>query len=159
MLEPITVETTVNADRDAAFTAFVANIADWWPMAPFSMSQGLLHFEPKLGGLITETSATGDRFVWGHVTAWDRPHGLDLAWYVGGTVETATQIAVTFADAGDQRTAVTLVQLGWEALGDDAAAIRDRNDGGWRAILGDHYVAFIDAQRTTPSQQKDLTDV
>jgi hypothetical protein len=159
MLDPITVEVTVNTDRDAAFMAFVANICDWWPMAPFSMSQGMLHFEQKLGGLIVETSSAGEKFVWGHVTAWDKPNGLELAWYVGSTADTATQIVVTFAAVEEKLTLVTLVQSGWEALGDNAAEIRQRNNGGWRSIVGEHFVAFVDAEHIETLNEVEPTDV
>lgn len=143
MLEPIIVETTVDTAGDAAFDAFVQRINDWWPMDPFSMSQGSLMMEPVLGGQIIETSARGERFVWGHVTAIDKPYRIELAWYVGSTVDTATHISVTFNPNEDRKTTVRLVQSGWEALGDKAAQIRSQNDGGWRQILGTCFADFV----------------
>ncbi|MEM7718716.1 MAG: SRPBCC domain-containing protein [Pseudomonadota bacterium] len=142
-LEPIVVEITLETTGTAAFDAFVHRINDWWPMDPFSMSQGLLSFEPILGGQIVETSAKGERFVWGHVTAIEKPKRIEIAWYVGSTVDTATQIAVTFDTGEDGTTTVRLVQSGWEALGDKAAQIRPRNDSGWRQILGTSFTEFI----------------
>lgn len=146
MLEPVIVETTVDTGDEAAFDAFVLRINDWWPMDPFSMSKGTLSMDPILGGQIIETSADGKCFVWGHVTAIEKPHRIELAWYVGSTVETATQISVTFDPFGEDRTVVRLVQSGWEALGDKAAQIRTQNDGGWRQILGTCYANFVSNQ-------------
>jgi uncharacterized protein YndB with AHSA1/START domain len=151
MLEPIIVETSVEASLDEAFDTFVAGISDWWPMDPFSLSQGILHLEPTLGGKIVEISKTGERFVWGHVTAMEKPYSIELAWYVGSTVETATQINVTFAPGDRGKTIVRLVQSGWEALGDQAAQIRTRNDGGWRHILGKCFFDYVtDKPKDTP---------
>jgi uncharacterized protein YndB with AHSA1/START domain len=146
MLDPIIVETVVNTTGEAAFDAFVMRINEWWPMDPFSMSEGTLSMQAALGGQIIETSATGERFVWGHVTAFDKPQRIELAWYVGSTVETATQISVTFDPDEDGKTTVRLVQSGWEALGDKAAQIRLRYDGGWRQILGTCFADFVSNQ-------------
>ena len=142
MHEPIQLDVTVPVAPEQAFDAFVLRINDWWPMASYSFRKGTVAMEPKLGGFITETGPDGDSFTWGHVTRWDRPELLELAWYVGRTVETATQVTVTFQRDGDA-TRITLVQSGWEALGDAAAEMRTRNIAGWRSILGDHFVDFI----------------
>lgn len=146
MLEPITVEVTVNVSRDEAFEAFVTNIGDWWPMATHSMSKGIVGLEQKLGGLIIETSAGGEEFVWGHITAWNRPRHIELAWYVGATAETATQIAIDFEAIDDTQTMVTLAHAGWEALGDKAADTRSQYDSGWRSILLNTYAPFAQNQ-------------
>jgi len=147
MLDPIVVEITVETTGDVAFDAFVMRINDWWPMDPFSMSQGALSLQPTLGGQIIETSPDGENFVWGHVTAIDKPQRIELAWYVGSTVETATQIMVTFdPDEDGSTTVVRLVQSGWEALGGKAAQIRTQNDGGWRQILGTCFCNFVSNQ-------------
>ena len=143
MLDPIIVETTVGAPPTVAFDAFVKRINDWWPMDPFSMSQGALTLDPVVGGLIVETSSDGEKFVWGHVTALEKPDHIELAWYVGSTVDTATKISVTFVPVESGRTMVQLVQSGWEALGDKAAQIRTQNDGGWRQILGACFADFV----------------
>ena len=147
MLEPIVVNLRVNAPPARAFSLFVSRIEAWWPMRPFSMATGLLMMEPGLGGRIIETAADGEEFVWGHVTAWTEPDHLQIAWYVGRTVETATQIDVAFAAGPGNTTDIALTQSGWEALGDAAAEMRDRNDAGWRTILGDHFAPFVDSQQ------------
>lgn len=143
MLEPIVIETTVDATPDVAFDAFVARINDWWPMTSYSLSKGVLSLNPTLGGQITETSADGKQFVWGHVTDIRKPEKIELAWYVGSTAETATQISVTFLPESGGKTKVRLVQFGWEALGAKAMQIRTQNDGGWRQILGACYADFV----------------
>jgi len=143
MLEPLVVETTVDTPIDAAFDAFVLNIDAWWPMDPFSMSKGLLSLDPTIGGAVVETAADGTRFVWGHVTAFEKPTLGELAWHVGSTVDTATQIRVTCYALEDGTTQVRLVQSGWEALGDKAAQIRGQNEGGWRTILGTHFAQYV----------------
>lgn len=150
MLEPIIVETEVPLGRAQAFDAFVLGIQDWWPMDPFSLSRGLLVLEPALGGRIIEVAPNGDRAVWGHVTIFEKPNRIALAWYVGSTVETATQISVTFQEEDPGCTTVRLVQSGWEALGDKAAQIRTQNDGGWRQILGTHFSGFAIAYQKEP---------
>ncbi|ASP33360.1 SRPBCC domain-containing protein [Labrenzia sp. VG12] len=142
MLDPVIVETTVEAPQDAAFEAFVGKIGEWWPMDPFSMSRGIVSMEPVPGGQIIEISPDGERFVWGHVTDIERPQRIELAWYVGRTVEAATKISVSFEPNGDDTTSIRLVHSGWEALADEAAQIRERYSGGWCQVLQIHFAEF-----------------
>ena len=152
MLDPITTETTVDTTQDKAFDAVVRRIDAWWPMDPFSMAHGHVTIEPKLGGQSIETAADGARFVWGHVTAFDPPRAIGLAWYVGRTVDQGTHIAVTFDADDDGKTCVRLVHSAWEALGDEAAEVRTRYRDGWQLVLGTAFAGYIAQERTAGTQ-------
>ena len=149
MIEPIKVTVVVNATPDVAFDAFVNDFGTWWPMAPFSMSEGTLTFDAGQGGQIVETAADGTRHVWGHVTVWQPGKTLAVLWYVGSTPDKATRVTVEFEQTDDRRTGVTLTQDGWEALGDQALSVRDRNDAGWQTILGAHFVPHANTMEGT----------
>jgi len=63
MIAPVEVVVVLNTDQTSAFTAFVENVNDWWPVESFSIAKGVVSIEPVLGGKITETSADGTDHV------------------------------------------------------------------------------------------------
>ncbi len=90
--------------------------------------------EPRSGGAIFETDAGGATYGWGSLTSWEPPHRLVIKWHPYGESHTAQEVEVRFIDRG----AFTLVELehrNWEPLGDEAAEIRGRYEGGWPNVL------------------------
>ena len=55
-------------------------------------------------------------------------------------------LSVNAGDAEFFRALAGMALPEW-ALGDAAAEMRDRNDAGWRTILGDHFAPFVDSQQ------------
>lgn len=147
MLDPVTVVVVLNTPQAAAFDTFVAKINDWWPVKSFSIAQGTVAVDPRLGGKITETAPDGTLYIWGTVTRWDVPNHLSITWSVGEAA-TGTAITVDFAPTDDGRTGVTLVHTGWEALGDKAVTTRENYQMGWDRILGEAYAKY--ARATCP---------
>ena len=92
------------------------------------------------GGRIYERTSAGEQHEWGEVTVWEPPRRLSYLWHIGRTRETATEVDITFVDEGATRTRVEIEHSGWEALGDEADAWRDKNRGGWDALLP-HFAA------------------
>ncbi|MFK7887838.1 MAG: SRPBCC domain-containing protein [Gammaproteobacteria bacterium] len=141
MIEPVKVMVTLDISPDKAFEAFVEQVDHWWPVETHSISGGTVAIEPSLNGKIIETAADGATHQWGHVTAWDAPHHLEISWYVGGA-PVATTIRVDFAATDNGRTQVALVHSGWDALGEDGITKRDNYQHGWQDILGARYASF-----------------
>ncbi|KNG93478.1 SRPBCC domain-containing protein [Pseudaestuariivita atlantica] len=143
MLDPVRVETVVDATPEQAFDAFTRHMAAWWPLDTHSMSAGRLKSPARTvtvalheGGEIVEVDAEGGRHVWGVIRTWAPPEQLAFSWFVGRTPKEATHVTVHFAPTDDGRCAVTLVHDNWEALGYQAGSIRDGYVSGWGAILG-----------------------
>jgi hypothetical protein len=68
------------------------------------------------------------------VLAWEPPRRLAYLWHLGTDRGRATEVDISFTgDAG--ATTVTIVHRGWERLGADASAWRQRNLGGWSGLL------------------------
>lgn len=151
MFDPITVTVVLDTTPRAAFDAFVDRFDAWWPKDPFSLGAGHLELEPGQGGRILEHVGADDH-VWGHVTRWEPPGLIELAWYVGRAPDQATHVQVTFQPTDDGRTGLTLVQSNWEVLGDEAGPMRDRNHAGWTTILKDGFAPFVARTCPPPSQ-------
>ena len=156
MLDPVTVVVVINTTKAAAFDAFVAQIGDWWPIKSFSLAEGKVSMDAKLGGKIVEKAADGTEHVWGAITRFDVPNHISISWSVGKEA-TATDITVDFEDTDDGRTGVTLVHTGWEALGDEAATKRENYRMGWERILDESYAKF--ARATCPPPTPKATNV
>ncbi|HEY4791796.1 MAG TPA: hypothetical protein VIJ05_10780, partial [Actinomycetes bacterium] len=64
-------------------------------------------------------------------------HRLADLWHLGTDRSRATEVDISFT-GGDAGTTVTIVHRGWERLGADGPAWRQRNLGGWSGLLP-HY--------------------
>ena len=60
-----------------------------------------------------------------------------LLWHLGTDRSRATEVDISFTGHA-AATTVTIVHRGWERLGPDGPAWRDRNLGGWSGLLP-HY--------------------
>ncbi|OJX70112.1 MAG: hypothetical protein BGO95_03605 [Micrococcales bacterium 73-13] len=130
-IPPIRREVLVEAGPDVAFAVFTEEIGAWWPLARLGVHHdGTVAFA---GGRIVELSAAGEEAVWGSVTAWAPPRTLAFTWHPGSAAESASRVTVTFEPQGE-RTLVTLVQEGWEALEAPDAA-REEYGRGWPGVL------------------------
>src|SRR5436190_1099479 len=82
--------------------------------------------------------------VWGEVTVWEPPRRIGYLWHIRRDRDEATDVELTFADAGDGTTRLDIVQSGWERLGDEASTWRESNTGGWQAMIP-NFVAAAEA--------------
>jgi uncharacterized protein YndB with AHSA1/START domain len=137
-IAPVRKSITVPWTPEAAFRRFTAGIAEWWPLATYSVSESAeagVAIEGRTGGRIVETAPDGAEHLWGTVTAWDPPRRVAFTWHPGRPADTRQEVAVTFHPAGEG-TRVDLVHTGWEHLGEKAAEMRAGYDGGWDLVLG-----------------------
>jgi uncharacterized protein YndB with AHSA1/START domain len=84
-----------------------------------------------------ERTPEGAEHDWGEVLAWDPPNRLAYLWHLGTDRDRATEVDISFT-GGASATTVTITHRGWERLGADAPAWRQRNLGGWSGLLP-HY--------------------
>ncbi len=146
MLPPIVKTIHVPVDPVEAFCVFTEQMGQWWPVASHSLSAGSgevpkeIMVEPKVGGQVIETCADGKKRPWARVTAWQPGEKFAVRWHVGRDEDEATDVTVAFARVmgGCQ---VTLTHAGWEAMGDNAAAMRDGYLTGWDLVLVDQFGA------------------
>lgn len=146
MTTPLRLSFDVACAPQHAFSVWTSKIATWWPRDhTVSGNPEDVVFEREAGGRIYERTAAGERYEWGEVTVWEPPRRLAYLWHIGRDRDAATQVAITFADAtaDGARTRVEIEHTGWEVLGDEADAWRDKNRGGWDALLP-HFVAAVE---------------
>jgi hypothetical protein len=143
MTAPLRISFDVDCPSDHAFSVWTSQIGTWWPPDhTVSGDPAEVVLESGPGGRIYERTAAGDRHDWGEVTVWDPPRRLSYLWHIGRERAAATEVAITFVDEGGTRTRVEIEHTGWEALGDDADAWRDKNRGGWDGLLS-HFATAV----------------
>jgi uncharacterized protein YndB with AHSA1/START domain len=139
ILPPLELDLVVPLPPERAFALF-ADLDAWWPKARFSVFEddaASCAIEPAVGGAVYEISRAGERSEWGRVVAWEPPRRFAMTWHPGRARSEAQQVEVVFHESGGG-TRVVLRHFGWEALGDDAAALRERYAHGWIAVI-DQY--------------------
>jgi uncharacterized protein YndB with AHSA1/START domain len=135
--EPIRIEFEVACSPAHAFDTWASKTSMWWPRShSMSSAPGLVvTFESRPGGRIYERTPDGTEHDWGEVLAWEPPRRLAYLWHLGTDRSRATEVDISFTGGGDAGTTVTIVHRGWERLGADGPAWRQRNLGGWSGLL------------------------
>ncbi len=141
MTTPLRISIDVDCPPEHAFSVWTTRIGSWWPRDhTVSGDPEEVVIESGPGGRIYERTSEGEQHEWGEVTVWEPPRRLSYLWHIGRTRETATEVDITFVGESATRTRVEIEHSGWEALGDEADAWRDKNRGGWDALLP-HFTA------------------
>ena len=145
-IDPLRLEYRIACSPAHAFAVWTTRLTTWWP--PGHSASGdpgtVVTLEPRLGGRIYERTSDGTEIDWGEITGWDPPRGLRYVWHIRRDRADATDVELTFADAGDGTTRLEIVHSGWERLGAEAQAWRDANTDGWEALLP-RFVAAAEA--------------
>ena len=147
MIEPIRLAFEVDAPPAHAFEVWTARIGQWWPSDhTVSGEAGLsVVLEPRPGGRIFERTTGGIEHEWGEVTVWEPPSRFVYLWHLRRDRADATEVEIRFLPRGDATTLVEIEHRGWEALGVEGEAWRDRNHGGWATLLP-HFIAAAEAR-------------
>ncbi|HEY7708258.1 MAG TPA: SRPBCC domain-containing protein [Gaiellaceae bacterium] len=143
-LAPITKTISVDASLETAFETFTRGVRSWWPTATHSIYEDKVQdvtFDERVGGLLYETSTSGEKADWADVLAWEPPNRLVLRWRVNPE-RGPTEVEVRFTADGD-RTRVDLEHRGWDEIGD--AEGRAGYEPGWDYVLG-HYVESFESE-------------
>ena len=146
MIDPIRLSFDVDCALDHAFETWTARIDTWWPLDhTVSAEDGLaVTLETRPGGRIFERTPGGLEHEWGEVTIWEPPTRFGYLWHLRRDRADATEVEIRFIDRGDGGTRVEIVHTGWERLGTDGQAWRDRNQGGWATLLP-HFIGAATA--------------
>ena len=113
--------------------------------------------EPRPGGAIYDRGVDGTTCQWGRVVTFDPPDRLVFTWDIGpdwqvtSDLSRTSEVEVTFAPDGDQRTRVVLVHRHIDRHGDGWESLRDGLDApdGWPVYL-DRYAALTEQADGTP---------
>ena len=137
MIEPIRLAFDVDCSPEHAFAVWTADIDRWWPADHTVTGTDDLRvvLEPRVGGRIFERTTDGVEHDWGEVTAWEPPGRLVYLWHLRRDRADATEVEIRFLAVDGARTRVEIEHRGWEALGAEGEAWRDRNHGGWATLL------------------------
>jgi hypothetical protein len=151
-IAPVVRSVTVRLAPRDAFELFTREIGLWWPFAGHSCggeSSVDVHFEPRVGGAVTELGKAGERWPWGTLSEWDPPRAFAMSWHPGLPTDGATRLRVTFTARGGE-TEVRVVHDGWAARGRDAQVKRDQYDQGWPQTLAAFGAAAAARSAGTP---------
>jgi uncharacterized protein YndB with AHSA1/START domain len=143
----VLVSLRVAATPQRAFDVFVREIGAWWrPSTLFRFTPGppgVLAFEPRLGGRLTETLPDGEVFEIGRITVWEPAARLCFGWRQASFAPAEmTHVEVRFEPL-DGQTRVTVEHRGWDSVPDehvarhhfpDAVFLR-RHGEWWQALL------------------------
>jgi uncharacterized protein YndB with AHSA1/START domain len=140
-------EVTVDAPRERAFTVFTEGMPGWWPRDSHHITEtpAEARMEPFAGGrCFNRVLRTGEESEWGRVLVWDPPNRVVFAWMLTHEwghqpdPDKASEVEVTFGDAGEGRTRVVLEHRAFERElgGGTSMAEQVSGDGGWSTLLG-----------------------
>lgn len=136
--EPITKTVRIPKSPEILFDQLSTELPNWWPKARDQLGESRMQtivLDQREGGRIYERLKDGTELQWGTVEIWDPPRRLRLSFHPDREESEAQVVDVTFQDV-DGETEVSLIHTGWEHLGPDAPAARDRLDTGWEPVLG-----------------------
>ncbi|MBT3989307.1 MAG: hypothetical protein HON14_18865 [Rhodospirillaceae bacterium] len=144
---PIEKKVRVKSTSEAAFKAFTEEIASWWPLDRHSLDSenvDSLVFEAELGGAIYQTMKDGTTIPWAKVQKFTPPDGFVLDWHIGVEPENASRVEVTFSDAGDGMTEVTLLHSDFEnSSPEDPEAYKGHYANGWVTVFEDCFAGHF----------------
>lgn len=134
----LSLEIEIDASPGTTWQAMIADIGQWW-RADFLVctdSQGM-SLEPKIGGLLSETSKGGGTgFAWGQVIRFEPEEHLAFTAQIvppwGGPAQSVVQI--NLSAAGQDRTKLTLTDSLIGHLTDELLGnVKD----GWNMLFGE----------------------
>ena len=145
-IEPLRLAFDVDRSADHAFAVWTRDVGRWWPADHTASAEPDLEviLEPRVGGRFFERTNDGREIDWGEVLVWEPPERFVYTWHLKRDREDATEVEIRFVPTSSATTRVEIEHRGWERLGSDGPAWRDRNRGGWDSLLP-HYVAAIAA--------------
>ncbi|HEX5188182.1 MAG TPA: SRPBCC domain-containing protein [Streptosporangiaceae bacterium] len=139
---PLRLSFEVACSPEHAFRVWTSRISTWWPRDHTVTGQAeQVVMQGDVGGRIYERTADGAEHDWGEVTVWQPPARLAYVWHLGLDRARATEVDIRFVASGESATTVEIEHRGWERLGKDAPAWRERNAAGWHSVLPHFQIA------------------
>ena len=145
-IEPLRLAFDVDRPADHAFAVWTRDIGRWWPVDHTASAEPGLEvvLEPRVGGRFFERTTDDREIDWGEVLVWEPPERFVYTWHLKRDRADATEVEIRFVPTSSATTRVEIEHRGWERLGTDGPAWRDRNRGGWDSLLP-HYLAAVAA--------------
>jgi hypothetical protein len=136
-VEPLRLSFRIECSPEHAFDVWTTRLSTWWPKGHTTSGDpgARVTLEPRLGGRIFERTTDGTEIDWGEITAWHPPHRFAYLWHIGRNRDDATDVQLSFVDAGDGTTRLEIVHSGWERLGAAGEQYRDANTAGWQGMI------------------------
>lgn len=135
MNEPLSHDIVLDCSVEHAFETFTRRVNLWWPLGHRRFEVSTFYCDPKPGGMLTEVSDTGDKFVWADLIQVDPPTSLVFAWHPGKNT-TPTRTDILFQSFGRHATRILLTHSeGDAALGPDWSKRAILFNRGWTAVL------------------------
>jgi uncharacterized protein YndB with AHSA1/START domain len=140
-IEPLRLAFEIDCAPEHAFMVWTERIDAWWPADHTASGEVdlVVVLEGRIGGRIYERTASGEEHDWGEVIAWEPPRRLAYLWHLRRDRADATEVEIRFLPHGAAATRVEIEHRGWERLGAEGEAWRDRNMGGWSTLLP-HFI-------------------
>ncbi|MEO1271641.1 MAG: ATPase [Myxococcota bacterium] len=127
-------EVTVRCSAEHAFAVFATRIELWWPRGHRPLGQtAQMVAETHVGGRVFARNEAGQEHDIGTVLAWDPPHGLRWAWYLGTSSQEPTEVEVRFVALSPKLTRVEVVHRPGSAPSWDDTVVRFRQ--GWTRVM------------------------
>ncbi len=146
---PFTLELQLPCPAQPAWSAFVHDFAEWWPVQTHSLSrdgQARCVLEPRPGGAVCELAPGGERHAWGRVVECDEGlHRLVFTWHPGREPDSAQWVEMEI-HSSEGGCLLSLTHGGWEALGEVAALLRQEYRQGWRQVLESAFQPWLTAR-------------
>ena len=135
----VSVDTYVDTPIEHAFRTFTARIQDWWNPNHHLLDAPVesMTFEPRVGGHIVDRYVDGRECRWGRVLGYEPPRRVVFSWDIGldwqlqPDLDKTSEVEVTFAADGPDRTHVVLTHRNLDRHGDGWEAMRDAVGSGW----------------------------
>jgi uncharacterized protein YndB with AHSA1/START domain len=126
MTSKVYIALRVPLSPQRAFELFTEEIATWWQASPlFAIApegDGMLRFEPGVGGRLVTKLDSGEVFEIGRISVWEPGQRLVFAWrqksFDPGQV---TEVEVRFEPVGEE-TRVSIEHRGWDRIPREHAA-------------------------------------
>jgi uncharacterized protein YndB with AHSA1/START domain len=142
--DPLRTSFEVACSVEHAFSVWTAGIGTWWPSDHTVTGRSDLSvvLQGEVGGRIYERTPDGQEHDWGEVTVWEPPTKLAYLWHLQRDRADATEVQIRFLPQGEDETRIEIEHRGWERLGADGDAWRERNRQGWQGLLP-HFISAI----------------
>jgi uncharacterized protein YndB with AHSA1/START domain len=138
-------EIVVDAPIDRAFRVFTEDFDRIKPREHNMLAVDIAEtvFEPRAGGRIYDRGVDGSECQWARVLAYEPPDRVTFSWDISpqwqieSDVEKASEVEVTFAAEGADRTRVTLEHRNLDRHGEGWEGLREGvgGEGGWPLYL------------------------
>ena len=148
-IEPLRLAFDVARPASHAFAVWTGDIDRWWPADHTASGDAdlVVVLEPRVGGRIYERTSDGRETDWGEILVWEPHARFVYTWHLKRDRADATEVEVRFVPTSAETTRVEIEHRGWDRLGSDGPAWRERNGGGWASLLP-HYIAAASAADT-----------